>query len=222
MALKDKLKKKRLENNLTLEEAANKLGVAKPTLQRYESGVISNIPSDKIEKLAEIYRTSPAFLMEWEDESGNLIPKKSRNLKKKRESLGLTIQDVASHISVSKEVVQELESGKTIKLRKRQIEDLTNLLGMRYDEIFTLKIPETFLNAERQKEDEKAKMIAEYQLDAYEQAEYDKIMQMNFLMFEGRKVTDEEKEDMAELMKKIFVNSLLRNREDVEKEKNKK
>ena len=71
MALKDKLKEKRIENGLTLEEAAKKLGVSKPTLHRYESGVISNIPSDKIEGLAEIYKTNPDYLMGWEDEKGN-------------------------------------------------------------------------------------------------------------------------------------------------------
>ncbi len=67
MVLKDLLKEKRIENGLTLEEVAKKLGVAKPTLHRYESGVISNIPSDKIEGLAKIYKTTPAYLMGWED-----------------------------------------------------------------------------------------------------------------------------------------------------------
>ena len=73
MALKDKLKEKRIENELTLEEAAKKLGVSKPTLHRYESGVISNIPSDKIESLAKIYNTTPAYLMGREDEKGNFL-----------------------------------------------------------------------------------------------------------------------------------------------------
>lgn len=65
MGLKENIKKKRLELNLTLEEVAKQLSVSKPTLQRYESGVISNIPSDKIEKLAAILNTTPADLMGW-------------------------------------------------------------------------------------------------------------------------------------------------------------
>lgn len=67
MGLKENIKNKRLELGLTLEEVAVKIGVKKPTLQRYESGVISNIPSDKIESLAEIFDVSPAYLMGWED-----------------------------------------------------------------------------------------------------------------------------------------------------------
>lgn len=73
MGLKENLKNKRLELNLTLEEVARQLSVSKPTLQRYESGVISNIPSDKIEKLAEIFDTTPAILMGWEVEANNTI-----------------------------------------------------------------------------------------------------------------------------------------------------
>ena len=67
MGFKENIKIRRLELNLTLEEVSNKLGVSKPTLQRYESGVISNIPFDKVERLAEILETTPCSLMGWED-----------------------------------------------------------------------------------------------------------------------------------------------------------
>jgi transcriptional regulator with XRE-family HTH domain len=67
MNFKENIKIRRLELNLTLEEVSKKLGVSKPTLQRYESGVISNIPFDKVEKLAEILQPTPCCLMGWED-----------------------------------------------------------------------------------------------------------------------------------------------------------
>lgn len=65
MALKENIKNRRLELNLTLNYVSKQLSVSKPTLQRYESGVISNIPSNKIEKLAVILETTPAQLMGW-------------------------------------------------------------------------------------------------------------------------------------------------------------
>lgn len=74
MGLKENIKRRRLELNLTLEDVSNKLCVSKPTLQRYESGVISNIPSDKIEKLAIILDTTPAYLMDWEENSLDTKP----------------------------------------------------------------------------------------------------------------------------------------------------
>lgn len=67
MSFKENIKIRRLELNLTLEEVSNKLGVSKPTLQRYESGVISNIPFYKVEKLAQILETNPCSLMGWEN-----------------------------------------------------------------------------------------------------------------------------------------------------------
>ncbi|MDU1004463.1 helix-turn-helix domain-containing protein [Clostridium butyricum] len=74
MGLKENLKRRRLELNLTLEEVSKRLSISKPTLQRYESGVISNIPSDKIEKLAEILDTTPSVLMGWNIENDNDKP----------------------------------------------------------------------------------------------------------------------------------------------------
>ncbi len=63
----DKLKDLRLKNKLTQEEVGKKINVSKQTLYKYESGIITNIPSDKIEVLAEIYNTTPAYLMGWDE-----------------------------------------------------------------------------------------------------------------------------------------------------------
>lgn len=64
----DRIKKLRNELGLTLEEVAKKVGTSRQTIQRYESGEISNIPSDKIELLATVLKTSPAYIMGWEQE----------------------------------------------------------------------------------------------------------------------------------------------------------
>ena len=64
--LKDNLKAARLQAGMTLDEVAQKVGVSRQTIQRYESGVIQNIPSDNIEKIASILDVSPGVLMGWE------------------------------------------------------------------------------------------------------------------------------------------------------------
>ena len=81
MGLKENIKSKRLELSMTLEELANKVGISRQTIQRYESGVISNIPSDKIEKLAEALECSPAFLMGW-DQKDQLNEKDKKSIDK--------------------------------------------------------------------------------------------------------------------------------------------
>ena len=68
MTINARLKLLRKRNDMTLEEVANKVGLSRATVQRYESGVIPGIPSDKIEALAEIYHTTPAYIMGWEEE----------------------------------------------------------------------------------------------------------------------------------------------------------
>jgi transcriptional regulator with XRE-family HTH domain len=68
MEFKDKIKNRRLELGLTLEEIAEKTGVTAPTIQRYESGEIKNMRRDKVAKLAIALNLSPAYLMGWESE----------------------------------------------------------------------------------------------------------------------------------------------------------
>lgn len=79
MGLKENIKSKRIERKMTLEDLAKSVGVSRQTIQRYESGVIGNIPSDKIELIARALDTSPAYLMGWEqidtNFSGKEVPK---------------------------------------------------------------------------------------------------------------------------------------------------
>ena len=67
MELKDRIKEKRIEKGYTLEELAHKVHTTKQNIHRYESGVIANIPSDKIEMLAAALDTTPAYLMGWDE-----------------------------------------------------------------------------------------------------------------------------------------------------------
>ena len=72
MSIGTRMKERRLQLNKTLEEVGSVVGVYKATIQRYEKGAITNIPSDKIEKIAKALSTTPAFLMGWEDKSNRL------------------------------------------------------------------------------------------------------------------------------------------------------
>lgn len=57
----------RTQQGLTLQELADKVGTSKQTIQRYESGEISNIPYNKIMKLASALNTTPSKLMGLDD-----------------------------------------------------------------------------------------------------------------------------------------------------------
>ncbi len=67
MEFKDKIKSRRLELNMTLEDLAKKVGVSAPTIQRYESGEIKNVRRDKIKLLSDALQLTPAYLMGWDE-----------------------------------------------------------------------------------------------------------------------------------------------------------
>ncbi|MFQ7036001.1 MAG: helix-turn-helix domain-containing protein [Candidatus Borkfalkia sp.] len=68
MEVKDIIRNRRLELDLTLEQIAQRVGVSKPTVMRWENGDIENMRADKIAKLAKALNTTPVYLMGWTDE----------------------------------------------------------------------------------------------------------------------------------------------------------
>ena len=59
---------------MTLEQLGEAIGVSKQTVQRYESGIIQNIPSDKIEAMARALGVRPADLMGWGANQAKRVP----------------------------------------------------------------------------------------------------------------------------------------------------
>lgn len=66
MRINEKIKSLRKQKDMTLEDVAKKVGVSRQTIQRYESGVISNIPYDSIMRLAKAFNVHPGVLMGWD------------------------------------------------------------------------------------------------------------------------------------------------------------
>lgn len=60
----------RLRTKLGVSQAylADKTGISSSTLSRYETDAVTNIPSDKLENIADALNTTPAYLMGWEDD----------------------------------------------------------------------------------------------------------------------------------------------------------
>lgn len=67
MAIGTRIKICRERLGLTLEDLSKLVGVSRQTLSRYETGVINTIPSDRVEALAKALRTTPTYLMGWEE-----------------------------------------------------------------------------------------------------------------------------------------------------------
>ena len=69
MDVKNIIKSRRIELGLTQFNVAKAVGVAEATVSRWESGNIENMKRDKIAKLANVLKISPAIIMGWEEKN---------------------------------------------------------------------------------------------------------------------------------------------------------
>lgn len=67
MEIGEKIKNLREKYGMTQTELAEKIHTTKQTIYKYETGIITNIPSDKIELIASIFDCSPSYIMGWND-----------------------------------------------------------------------------------------------------------------------------------------------------------
>ena len=62
----DRIKYEMQRNSLTLLEIEQRTGIKKSSMQRYVSGETGKIPMSAIEKLANLFGVSGAYLMGWD------------------------------------------------------------------------------------------------------------------------------------------------------------
>jgi transcriptional regulator with XRE-family HTH domain len=72
MTIGDRIKNLREYKKITQDDLAKHINSTKQTIHKYENNIITNIPSDKIEIIASVLDTSPAYLMGWTDNPNKL------------------------------------------------------------------------------------------------------------------------------------------------------
>lgn len=84
--LQSRLKERRLFLNMTYQDLADKTGISKSTLQRYETGGIQNLPYDKIFTLSEALEVEPTYFTDltkdYTDQTivqGSMFPQSNRS-----------------------------------------------------------------------------------------------------------------------------------------------
>lgn len=68
MSIGEKIKIARDNAGLTQEELGKKCGTTKQTIFKYETGVVTNIPIDRLEAIADAVNVSAAWILGWEEE----------------------------------------------------------------------------------------------------------------------------------------------------------
>lgn len=67
MKIGDIIRRERIRNGLSQEDLAKSIGSTKQAIYKYESGIVSNIPMDKVETIANRLGVTPAYLTGWDD-----------------------------------------------------------------------------------------------------------------------------------------------------------
>ena len=72
--LSSRIRKARKEKHLTLEQLGEMTGVGKSAINKYEMGVVTNIPHDRIEAIAAALDVTPGYLTGWADSQPAPVP----------------------------------------------------------------------------------------------------------------------------------------------------
>lgn len=75
MDLGEKIRVLRIKSHLTQEELAKKLNTSKQTIGKYEKGIVTNLPLNRVYELAMALNTTPAYLLDWEEYNKKPAPK---------------------------------------------------------------------------------------------------------------------------------------------------
>lgn len=67
MTIGSRIKARRQELGISVDDLASKLGKNRATVYRYESDEIENMPLEVLEPLAKALNVTPAYLMGWDD-----------------------------------------------------------------------------------------------------------------------------------------------------------
>lgn len=106
------LKKLRLANGLTLEEVGNAVGVGKSTVRKWETGTISNVKADKIEKLANILGVDVDYIIGFSAQADIDIKKnRIREIQEELKTLpdGETRRDLEYELCLTEESIEDCE-----------------------------------------------------------------------------------------------------------------
>ena len=67
MSVSDRIKQLRIEAGMTQEELADKLGLKKSAIAKYENGRVENIKRTTMAKMCDIFDVSPSYIMDLSD-----------------------------------------------------------------------------------------------------------------------------------------------------------
>ncbi len=69
MTIGQRIKRERIRGDFSQEDVAREIGSTKQAIYKYENEIVTNIPFDKVEKMARLFGVSPSYLLGWQEDS---------------------------------------------------------------------------------------------------------------------------------------------------------
>lgn len=195
----ERLKKRRLELNLTLEEVGNIVGVAKSTVRKWETGAIENMKSDKISLLAKALQVSPAFIMGLENTEPNISKEQQ------------FINTISNYLNEnSKVTLSEIKRGNKVDLIKSDKSIAT------YDvELIIKAYEEKYIKQQFSLEDID-EIVSRYkipeELKGPARKQYIKFIGESAMFFDDKSISDETKAQILLSLQEVFYDAKERNK----------
>ena len=123
MTIGERIKQRRIELGLSVDEVAEKLGKNRATVYRYESNEIENLPVGTLEPLAKILETTPAQLIGWDDDE------RTKRLRKAVENSGYSQTQLCEITGINKGALSSYLSGRYYP-KQQAIEKLSEALNV--------------------------------------------------------------------------------------------
>lgn len=123
MTIGQRIKAAREAADMTQEHLGRICGITKQAVYKYEAGIVTNIPIDRLERIAQSLGVSSAYLMGWEKETPVSISKSKHpaqtaewniytRIRSRREELGLSQEELAARMGYkSKSSINKIEMG---------------------------------------------------------------------------------------------------------------
>ena len=135
MDIGDRIKTRRKELNLTIEDLVEATGKNKATLYRYENGDIENIPLDILRPLAECLNVPVTYFVD--DTNDYKQTSLGSRLKEARKAKGLTQEDLGNLLGIQKSAVAKYENGRIVNLKQSTLKKISEFFDIPIDELMS-------------------------------------------------------------------------------------
>lgn len=137
MNIGGKIHQARKSKGMTMEELGNIVGVGKSAINKYETGIVTDIPPSRIDAIARALDVTPSYLMGWAGQS--YIHDVSSIIRQRRKELGISVDTLAKKLSIERSTLYRYESGDIEKIPFGVVILLSDALSIPLDELAGIK-----------------------------------------------------------------------------------